>query len=674
MLIEKKKSYFRRLASYLIALKQHDDIDLLDASLKTTGDLIGEDDLAISIKEIVEAVDHLYGLPKPFIPKGVIETSADFPTAESVEPGWTYKVKANVTDDDVTKTNTGLSFLAGDEICWFDDTLTWIGLGSTALFYRNDATDTLSPSTANDNIDLGEGTFKGKHEGDWNGNVIPLIKRQDIFGMMWNKAAPSVPVRTMDAVGMIAGVGLDTAYAYNEFDSAPIFGDMEKVTDTYGNEFIRLYKCYLKKFDGGNFYAKQISKAPFDGCYLPKCFWDFTNNVELPYVDIGCYLSSRDGSGFMESKPNLYPERNLTLAQWRTAAQLNNTGGLLGYQQMDLHTWDVLQALMDIEFATFDIQAIMAGYTAGQYSATHTATADSASNTIIVSNATGALYEIGQHISVGTSLGGFQDFYGRKITNKQVDTPGVGSTTITYDGASVNITTGDILMNSPWLNGFSSVMNASSGGIGNLTNGKWPMMYRGIENMFGSQHSWVDGVNIWGGDTWVTGTLYPVGALVIGWDGAAETTVTWVCTVEHTSTSDTRPTSGADHLTVWANLNGRQAYVCLDPANYAVDTFSGNYVKLGYVNAPTNNFIQEEGYDSNYPFANFPKTVSATATFLRDYYYQYTGRRVALVGGDLGDGARAGPRLWSLSDSSGRAFWHLASRLLKKALSGGLGE
>jgi hypothetical protein len=335
---------------------------------------------------------------------------------------------------------------------------------------------------------------------------------------------------------------------------------------------------------------------------------------------------------------------------------------------MDVHAWDIIQTLMDIEFCTFDIQSIMAGYTSGRYNAANVATADSSANTIIVSNATGALYEIGQHISVGTSLGGFQRFYGRKITNKQVDTPGAGSTTITYDGASVNLFTNDIVYQSAWLNGFSSVMNASSGGIGNLTNGKWPMSYRGLENIFGNVYTFVDGVNIWGGDSWANATLYPVGSLVIGWDGGAETTNTWVCIAEHTSGASTRPSSGADHLTVWANLNGRQAYVCDDFANYASNVYSGNYKKLSYVNAPTSNWIQEEGYDPSNPFANFPKTVSATSTFLRDYYYQATGRRIALVGGFLIDGSVAGPRFWDLGASSAYAYWNFGSRLLKNAL------
>lgn len=98
-------------------------------------------------------------LPKPMIMKGTIATAGDFPTTAEVLNGLVYKVTANVTDNNPAKTNTGLSFLAGDEICWIEELDTWVDLGSDALFVRDDATDTLSPANANDNLDLGSGDF-----------------------------------------------------------------------------------------------------------------------------------------------------------------------------------------------------------------------------------------------------------------------------------------------------------------------------------------------------------------------------------------------------------------------------------------------------------------------------------------------------------------------------------
>jgi hypothetical protein len=61
-------------------------------------------------------------ITSPFQPKGNIAVAADFPTAVLVQTGWTYHITTNVIDNDVTKTNTGLAFAAGDDIYWIGGT------------------------------------------------------------------------------------------------------------------------------------------------------------------------------------------------------------------------------------------------------------------------------------------------------------------------------------------------------------------------------------------------------------------------------------------------------------------------------------------------------------------------------------------------------------------------
>jgi hypothetical protein len=56
------------------------------------------------------------GLTSPFQYKGAIAAASSFPTAAVA--GWSYRITADVTDNDDTKTNTGQSFIAGDEIVW----------------------------------------------------------------------------------------------------------------------------------------------------------------------------------------------------------------------------------------------------------------------------------------------------------------------------------------------------------------------------------------------------------------------------------------------------------------------------------------------------------------------------------------------------------------------------
>lgn len=60
--------------------------------------------------------------------KGGVTLPADFPTAAAVQSGDYYTALADVTDNDATKTNTGDSFIAGDEFVW--NGAGWTNLGT----------------------------------------------------------------------------------------------------------------------------------------------------------------------------------------------------------------------------------------------------------------------------------------------------------------------------------------------------------------------------------------------------------------------------------------------------------------------------------------------------------------------------------------------------------------
>ena len=441
-----------------------------------------------------------------------------------------------------------------------------------------------------------------------------LTKRQHpIYGVFWNKGASPALTRTDASVGMVANVGVDSTFARNDFDSAEIFREMQPVTDTYGNVFIRIPKFYIKKTDGAGFKTWQVSKTQYPGFYRPWCFWDFTNSRELPYIDIGKYKATQDGSSRLESKPGNPPLVSTNIVNFRTYAQNNNTGGLLGYQQLDIHVYDIIRTLMFVEFATLDIQSIMQGFTTGQYAAAHVDLEGdgSATTTIVVTDAQGALYRVGQPISCGTALGGVQRFYGRSIVSITANVSGSGRTHIVFDGDSVAISAGDVLYNSGWKNGFSSGIAASSGSIGSNADGKYPCMYRGIESPYGDIWQFVDGVNI----------------------------------------------------------SDLQAWVCRNAEGYASNVFASPYEQLSYVNHNANNYVQATGYDANNPFAEFPTAVSAVGdSGYKDYYYQTNGERIALVGGSWFVGAVAGVSCWTLSFSSADALVRIGGRLVRKCL------
>ena len=85
----------------------------------------------------------LAGITNPFQYKGEINANSDFPTSAEVESGWFYTIGTDVTDNDPTKTNTGQSFLAGDEIVWNGTDWTVIGYSD---FIKKDGTTTTTAS------------------------------------------------------------------------------------------------------------------------------------------------------------------------------------------------------------------------------------------------------------------------------------------------------------------------------------------------------------------------------------------------------------------------------------------------------------------------------------------------------------------------------------------------
>lgn len=436
--------------------------------------------------------------------------------------------------------------------------------------------------------------------------VAADVKVHDVYGVSWNKGSGPAFTRTDKAVGLVANVGVDAQVVQNDFDTLPIFGEMREVTDDLGNVFIRIPKFYIRKTDGVGFKTWQVCRTKRPGFYLPWCFWDFTNARELPYIDVGKYKATLGAGNKLESKAGNYPLINKNIVDFRTYARANGQG----YQQLDVHVIDVLRTLFFVEFATLNLQAIMQGYSTGQYTATHLATvAENNTNRIIVANAHADLYRVGQAISVGTSQGGNQIFYGRAIT--AITVYDASNKAISFDGAPVNIAAGNMLYNTGWKNGFSANISASSGSIISNSDGKYPCVYRGIESPWGDIWQFVDGVNI----------------------------------------------------------NEYQAWVAKNAVDYTSNVFANPYEQLAYVNASADGYVTAMGFDAALPFAAFPVALGgASTTYYADYYYRNTGQRIARVGGGWGDGSGAGPSCWALDGSSSGAHVAVGGRLLKKPL------
>lgn len=431
-----------------------------------------------------------------------------------------------------------------------------------------------------------------------------------ILGISWDKSANPSLTRTDAAIGMVADVGQDGELVQNDFDNAPIYRDIEDVTDEYGNEFVKIPKFYIQKTEDDTTMRIRISKRRHPGFYLPKVFWDFETGSELDYYLHGKYKANISADGTkLESKSGEYPLVSRNIQQFRTLAQTNNTAETGGYQQLDIHGQDVLSVLFTVEFATLNSQDVMRGFTSGRYTSGDVSTVgEVGTNRFILATANADQYRVGQTVSLGTSQGGNQIAYGRTIT--AIEAYDELNKAVSFGGGPVDIAVGNHIYNTGWKNGFSKNIAATSGYI-IANDGKYPCSYRGIESPWGDLWQFVDGINITDNQSWVA--------------------------------------ENAD--------------------DYVSNKFEAPYQKVAYLNSTSNGWVSRLGLDKERPFVNMATGVGAgSTTYYSDYYYQNTGQRVARVGGYWYNGSNAGLWYWTLNDSSGVAGVTVGGRLLKKAL------
>lgn len=132
---------------YRIAKRSYveDDLKKVQANNATMADILDQmndghisvkiDGVAVSYNELDESQ---YVPTSSFSLKGDISVAADFPTLAVVTKGDVHKIRADVTDDNATKTNTGLFFKASAEIVW--DGTTWTPFGDQTGFVSVDST------------------------------------------------------------------------------------------------------------------------------------------------------------------------------------------------------------------------------------------------------------------------------------------------------------------------------------------------------------------------------------------------------------------------------------------------------------------------------------------------------------------------------------------------------
>ena len=165
--------------------------------------------------------------------------------------------------------------------------------------------------------------------------------------------------RTDDAIGKNVTL-VDNKNINSDFDTAEIYKEMVEVTDSYGNQFVKIPKFYIKKTKTGPVvWTYQISKTKVDdNYYLSESFKNPSTGDILDYVLVGRYEARINGTK-LESKRGANPAVSQTISTFRTYAMNNGPS----YHLMDIHIVDVINTLAYIEFGSVELQQFMFGYT-----------------------------------------------------------------------------------------------------------------------------------------------------------------------------------------------------------------------------------------------------------------------------------------------------------------------
>lgn len=426
--------------------------------------------------------------------------------------------------------------------------------------------------------------------------------------------------RLGDAVGLVANVGTDSATAYNDFDYLMPWKSRRVNGHWDGKDFIITAIEGEPNFavDGSNgsvyaerhlFYYKYVFTDTYYEIWISDQHLD---GYEIPerFINIDksimqtyyypCYRISKDSSGNPVSVSGKDIMLSLSYSGYKTLARKLGTN----FHIETTKDRQINELLFYVEFATRNSQDIMYGAATMRYNADDLATvATTNGNKFICSNSVAGNYVVGQTIVIGSTKNGSEVANNRRIT--AIETHDASNKAIIFDGAAVNVAVGNFISSRCWFSGGTDKVLTPSGSSVSNSSGKYQMRYRYVEDLWGNQWAIIADVLI------------------------------------------------QDH----------QAYVCKDPTKFA-DSITSDYEKVGYVNAATDGWTKELGWDKAHPYVRLPFVVGGSnTTYFCDYYWQNGGLRVAYVGGRLNAGAHDGLVCWYCSDDVGDAWFNIGARL-----------
>lgn len=426
--------------------------------------------------------------------------------------------------------------------------------------------------------------------------------------------------RLGDAVGLVANVGTDSATAYNDFDYLMPWKSRRVNGHWDGKDFIITAVEGEPNFavDGSNgsvyaerhlFYYKYVFTDTYYEIWISDQHLD---GYEIPerFINIDksimqtyyypCYRISRDSSGNPVSVSGKDVMLSLSYSGYKTLARKLGTN----FHIETTKDRQINELLFYVEFATRNSQDIMYGAANMRYNADDLATvATTNGNKFICSNSVAGNYVVGQTIVIGSTKNGSEIANNRRIT--AIETHDASNKAIVFDGAAVNVAVGNFISSRCWFSGGTDKVLTPSGSSVSNSSGRYQMRYRYVEDLWGNQWAIIADVLI------------------------------------------------KDH----------QAYVCKDPTKFA-DSITSDYEKVGYVNAATDGWTKELGWDKAHPYVRLPFVVGGSnTTYFCDYYWQNGGLRVACVGGYPDSGANDGLVCWGCRNAVGAAWFSIGARL-----------
>ncbi len=494
------------------------------------------------------------------------------------------------------------------------------------------------------------------------------------YGVSGVGGSAAALTRLWDAEGKTATAGTDTEEAASDFDGCYPF-ERKKCVGSWalsedGDKAVFTVNAYYGDADYaedgsmGNFVAYEVK--PFywyhdyseatdmilgvspgkNGTgweYHPVCLDRDGNVRENTYL--ACYELAVDGDGLPVSLPGYHPQSGSYYALRNTARKYLD-GLVADYAMLDTTAiWHYNWLLMTIEFATQNMQNVMYGAASNRYNAADVITTAPADNQLVVTATIGGYFYVGQTIYIGatysTTPSGV-DAYNIITAKEACDADGTLNADgeyilITYSGTSRDVTDGTTTISSrPWITGTCTGYNESldavlghTGSPVSNTSGKYPCMYRWLENPYGNiNKTTVDLMN----------------ARVTDDDG--------------------------NYYLEWYYLDDPASYMPSSasyPNQSDLDTYWEKMDTITPVESYVNGYLKEFGYDDDKPWVPIPVLTSggSASTYYCDYASLVAPFAVRAVrrGGYVNYGAAAGPCYMNANNAPSDGTWYFGGGL-----------